>query len=329
MAAMMIFPGVPLSTRGAAGAGIQRVLYRDTNQWFPRGPNGNPSAVSLPSSSIADVSAGRTVALAFPQYQIPTDRPFQIHGVLFSCQNNRCDSAGSVTENVFSPRMRLQFYGAHPVYGGPYNILDTTWTSQVFGAATICSTAGAGTVKTLGSTTGMQAGDRLRFIEAGAGDVLGIIASVDSATQVTLTGSITTTAGTVCNKIHPLDPRTPTNSNTNTIALNFTTPYLVTSPPATGVLFAALMVEHASSHATWNETALSIFAAPADIVRYALNSGAAYVSTDALWSGASLGSNIATATFPADPQASSTDLSGAGAGANWAQANMGLIWSRI
>ena len=315
--------------RRHVGRGVQRVLYRDTNQWFPRGPNGNPSAVSLPSSSIADVSTGRTVALAFPQYQIPCEEAFQIHGVLFSCQNNRCDVAGSITENVFSPRMRFQFYGAHPVYGGPYNILDANWTSQTFGAATICSTTGTGTVKAVASTTGMQAGDRLRFINAGTNDVLGIIATVDSATQVTLTASITTTSGTVCNKIHPIDPRTPTNSNTNSIMLSFTTPYQVVNPPTSGNMFAALMVEHASSHATWSETALSIFASPCDIVRYALNQGGAYINTDAVWAGASLGTNIAAATFPADPQASSTDLSSAGAGANWAQANMGLIWSRL
>lgn len=329
MAAMMIFPGVPLSTRCAAGAGIQRVLYRDTNQWFPRGPNGNPSAVSLPSSSIADVSAGRTVALAFPQYQIPTDRPFQIHGVIMSCQNNRCDAAGSVTENVFNPRMRFQFYGAHPVYGGPYNILDPTWTSLVFGAATICSTTGTGTVKGLTSTTGLQAGDRLRFINAGTNDVIAIIASVDSATQVTLTASVTTVAGTVCNKVHAVHPGSPTLTNTLSIVHNFTTPYRVTIPPANGAFFVGLMVEHASTHATWNETALTVFAAPADIVRYAVAAGAAYVSTDALWSGASLGSNIATATFPADPQNGAADLTGGGAGANWAQLNMGLIWSEL
>lgn len=314
---------------GQAPSSVQRILYRDTNQWFPRGPNGNPSAVSFPSSSIADVSAGRTVALAFPQYQVPTGRPFQIHGVCMSCQNNRCDVAGSITENVFNPRMRFQCYGAHPVYAGPYNILDASWSPQVFGAATICATTATGTVKTLASTTGLQTGDRLRFINAGAGDVLGIIASVDSATQVTLTASIATTSGTVCNKIHAIHPGSPTNSNTNLIICNFTTPYRVTVLPTNGAFFVGLMVEHASSHATWNETPLTAFAAPGDIIRYAVNAGAAYINTEAVWAGASLGSDIATATFPADPQSGSSDLSAAGAGANWAQMNMGLIWSEI
>lgn len=329
MAAMMIFPGVPLSTRGAAGAGIQRVLYRDTNAWFPRGPNGNPSAVSFPSSSIADVSAGRTVALAFPQYEVPTSKPFQIHGIIINCNNNRCDVAGSITENVFNPRMRFQFYGAHPVYGGPYNILDSTWTPQLFGAATICTTTGTGTVKGLTSTTGLQAGDVLRFINAGSSDALGIIASVDSATQVTLTASIATTSGTVCNKVHPVHPGSPTNSNTLSIVLNFTTPYRITTLPSSGRFFPAIMVEHASTHATYNETALTAVAAPADIVRYGVNGGAAFLNSDAVWSGASLGSNIATATFPADPQNGAADLTGGGAGANWAQLNMGLIWSEL
>lgn len=308
---------------------VQRTMFRDMDILFPRTAGGVPTAVSLPSSSLATPATGRTVELAFIQYQVPTSGPFQIHGLTANCNNNRSDVAGSVTENVFSPRMRFQFYGAHPVYGGPYNVLDASYTPETFGAATFVTTGATNAVQTLTSTTGMQIGDKLRFINVGTNDVIATILTVDSATQVTLTASVTTTTGQVCCKFHALDAGSPNNSNTGNINFTLGQTYRVEEPPANGKIFLAFMVEHASTHGTWVETALTLVAQGGDIIRWAYNSAAAYMSNgDAYWSGASLGTNIASATFPSDPQ-SGANFTAGGAGNAWMNTRFGINWSEL
>lgn len=308
---------------------VQRTMYRDMAEWFPRAGASVPTAMFLPSSSLATPATGRTVELAFIAYRVPVSGPFQIHGLTANCNNNRSDVSGSVTENIFSPRMRFQFYGAHQVYGGPYTVLDASYTPETFGAATFVTTGATNATQTVTSTTGMQIGDKIRFINAGTNDVIATILTVNSATSITFTASITTTTGQVCCKFHALDAGSPNNSNTGNITFTFGQTIYVATPPANGKLFLAFMVEHASSHATWSETALSLIGSPGDINRWGYNSGAAFMSNgDAYWSGTSLGTNIAAATFPSDPQ-SGNNFTAGGASSHWSNTNFGINWSEL
>lgn len=328
MSALRFRPGV-MKSDGPHSHTVQRYLFRDMGAWFPRGAGGVPTAASLPSSSLATPATGRTVELAFIQYQVPISEPFQIHGLQANCNNNRSDVAGSVTENVFSPRMRFQFYGAHPVYGGPYNVLDASYTPETFGAATFVTTGATSATQTLTSTTGLAVGSKVRFINSGTNDVIATVLTVNSATSVTFTNPITTTTGQVCCAFHALDAGSPNNSNTGNINFTFGQAIQVVEPPANGKIFLAFMVEHASTHATWSETALTLLAQGGDIIRWGYNGGAAFMSNgDAYWSGASLGTNIATATFPSDPQ-SGNNFTAGGSGNAWTNTNFGINWSEL
>jgi hypothetical protein len=67
--------------------------------------------------------------------------------------------------------------------------------------ATTTSTAGAGTVKTVASTTGFSKGDKIIFEAADGTETYAFIATVDSTTQITLSASKTTANGDIVKRV--------------------------------------------------------------------------------------------------------------------------------
>jgi|GEM_PF-4879434 len=68
-------------------------------------------------------------------------------------------------------------------------------------ASTTCGSAGAGTVKTVGSTQGFSKGDKIIFEAIDGTEVIRFIASVDSTTQITLSATATTATTDIVKRI--------------------------------------------------------------------------------------------------------------------------------
>lgn len=315
--------------RSAPGSQALRTMWRSPETWFGRGTNGGASsAVSMPSSSIADVTAGRAISVYYPAYHAPRPGESWVVRGFKQVQNNVLYD-GALVENVYHPRMRFQMHRAHPTLGGPHTVVNATWAGhqQVFGASTWITSGATSATLTVASSAGFAIGDRVRIINAGAGDPKGIISDIPNATSIVLAGSVTTSTGQVVCAFHPLVPGYPTTSSAVETIYMLNEP-LVIQDPTLDKFFLAIAIEHASSHATYNETAVQTWATPVDAIWYQINSGAGTCRTDAAWSGASLGSSISAMAFPADPQAGA-NLTAGGAGANIAQINVGIIWSPI
>jgi hypothetical protein len=325
-------PSVISGGAGAGGGGLSvpagTIIEVPRNVLaFPRGAAfwAAASTVNLSGggSAIADVTAGRPIQLAFSAYKLPPI-PGRIIGVRKSIINRLIYTAPS----VLFPRVRYQFYAPHPTDYAPCAAIDPNYTPEVFGATTwITSGGAAGTTQQVASTAGMVAGDTLRFLVFGGTSVDRVIApnGVIDSTHVVLTATITTTAVQIVCKVWPAASYTNPNSSVCDVEFLFASGPVVSQPTTEGWLWRGEMVEDCNSTGT-HEGPVTLSAQGTDrFYRCWYNNRAANAQTEPYWSGASLGTNIAAASFPADPH-SGNNLTAGGSGNWWGVASDSLLY---
>lgn len=315
---MMPFGVVSGGAPGRTGFGIQPgtilTIKRDVRE-FQRGDvtYAVASTVNLSGSgsAIADVTAGRPIQLAFSLYRLPP-----VPGRIIAVRKTLVNRITYTSPAVLFPRVRYQWYAPHPTDLAPYAAVDADHTPEVFGATTwITSGGAAGTTQAVASTTGMVAGDTLRFLVIAGTSVDRTIATVNSATSVTLTATITTTALQRVCKVWPATSGTNPASNNCDVQFDFASGPVIRTPTTENWIWRAEMVEDYDITGTPdNEGPVTVMGQASDRVYNCwYNSRASNAQTEPLWSGASLGTNIAAATFPADPHSGNNLTAGGGA----------------